>query len=42
MEPNNPLAYDPRLELHNPIMSMIGGHRGRIDRENYEDHTFDY
>ena len=42
MEPNNPLAYAPRFELHNPIMSIIGGHRGRIDRENDEDHTFDY
>ena len=32
-EPNDTLAYDPGLELHHPIMSMIGGHRGRLDRE---------
>ena len=32
-EPNYPLAYDPGLELHHPIMSMIGGHGGRLERE---------
>ena len=29
-DPNNPLAYAPGLELHHPIMSMIGGHGGRL------------
>ena len=25
-KPNDPLAYDPGLELHHPIMSMVVGH----------------
>ena len=25
-DPNDPLAYDTGLELHHPIMSMLGGH----------------
>ena len=33
MEPNSPLAYAPLLELHHPIMSMLGGHGGRLERE---------
>ena len=32
-EPNDLFAYAPRLELHHPIMSMLGGHRGRVERE---------
>ena len=28
-EPNDPLAYDPGLELHHPIMSNIGEHEGQ-------------
>ena len=31
-KPNDTLAYDLGLELHNPIMSMIGGHRGQLYR----------
>ena len=31
MEPNAPLAYATGLELHHPIMSMLGGHGGRLD-----------
>ena len=34
-EPNDNLAYAPGLELHHPIVSMIGGHGEplEIDRE---------
>ena len=32
-EPNYPFAYDLGLELHHPIMSMLGGHGGRLERE---------
>ena len=35
-EPNAPLAYAPVLELHHPIMSMLGGHRGQLVREKYK------
>ena len=31
-ETNAALTYATGLELHHPIMSMIGGHRGRLDR----------
>ena len=31
-EPNDPLAYAPVLEHHHLIMSMLGGHRCRLDR----------
>ena len=30
--PNDPLASDPGLELHQPIMSMLGGNGGRLER----------
>ena len=30
-EPNDPLAYAPVLKLCHPIMSMLGGHRGRLE-----------
>ena len=33
MDPNDPLAYAPGLELHQPIMSTIGETRGRLERE---------
>ena len=32
-EPNAPLAYTPGLELHHPIMSILGCHGGRLERE---------
>ena len=32
-EPNALLAYAPGLEHHHPIMSTIGVHRGRLERE---------
>ena len=32
-EHNNPLVYAPVLEHHQPIMSMIGGHGGRLERD---------
>ena len=28
-EPNAPLAYAPVLELHHPIMNMLGAHVGQ-------------
>ena len=28
-----PLPFAPGLELHHPIMSMIGGHVGRLESE---------
>ena len=28
-EPNATLAYAPRLEIHHPIMSKLGEHRGQ-------------
>ena len=31
--PNAPLASAPVLELHQPIMSILGGHGVRIERE---------
>ena len=31
MEPNSPLVYDMVLELHHPIMSMLGGNGGQLD-----------
>ena len=33
MEPSEPLAYDPGLETRHPIMNMIRGHGGLLDRE---------
>ena len=33
VEPNAPLAYDLLLELHHPIVSTLGKHIGRLDRE---------
>ena len=32
-EPNAPLDYDPGLEHHHPIISNIGEHICRLDRE---------
>ena len=32
-EPYAPLAYAPVSELHHPIMSMLGEHRCRLERE---------
>ena len=32
-EPNATIAYALGLETHQPIMSMLGGHGGRLDRE---------
>ena len=32
-DPNATLAYDPCSELHQPTMSMLGGHRGQLERE---------
>ena len=32
-EPNDPLAYAPRLEYHHPIMSRLGETGGRLERE---------
>ena len=34
-EPNATLAYAPGLEPHQLIMSKIGGHGGRLEREIY-------
>ena len=31
-EPNPHIAYNPGLELHHLIMSMLGGHRRQLDR----------
>ena len=31
--PNAPLASAPGKELHPPIFSMIGMHRGQVNRE---------
>ena len=31
-DPNAPLAYDPELEPHHPIVSMLGGHVGWLER----------
>ena len=31
-EPNAPIDYAPKLEHHHPIMSMLGDHRGRLER----------
>ena len=33
MEPNAPLAYAPGLEMHHPIMSILGGGRCQLERE---------
>ena len=33
VEPNAPLAYALLLELHHPIVSTLGKHLGRLDRE---------
>ena len=30
-EPSDPLAYGPGSEHHRPIMSIIGGHGGRLE-----------
>ena len=30
---NDPFAYAPRLEIHHPIMSILGAHRGQLGRE---------
>ena len=35
-EPNAPLAYDPGLEHHQPIMSTFGEPGGRLERERDE------
>ena len=32
MDPNDPLAYAPGLEIHHPTMSMLGGHGGQLER----------
>ena len=32
-EPNAPFAYAIGFERHHLIMSMLGGHGGRLDRE---------
>ena len=32
-KPNTPLASAPVLELHHPIMIMLGGNIGRLERE---------
>ena len=32
-EPNAPIASARGLELHHPIISMLGGHGGRLERE---------
>ena len=32
-KPNATLDFSPGLESQHPIMSMLGGHRGRLDRE---------
>ena len=34
-EHNAPLTYAPGLELHHPIMSMLGGHGGQLERDYY-------
>ena len=31
-DPNAPLAYDMGLELHHPILSTSGAHRGQLVR----------
>ena len=33
MEHNDPLDYAPGTELHRFIMSTLGGHGGRLERE---------
>ena len=30
IEPNSPLAYAPGMEIHHPIMSMLGGERRTV------------
>ena len=32
-EPNAPISSDPVLEIHHPIMSKLGGNRGRLNRK---------
>ena len=32
-DPNAPLSYAMVLELHHPIMSMVGGNRVRLERD---------
>ena len=32
-ETNYPLAYDPGLKTHHPIMSTLGSHKVQLDRE---------
>ena len=32
-EHNDHLAYDTGLELHHPIMSTLGAHKGQLERE---------
>ena len=34
--PNAPLASAPGLELHHPIVSMLGGSRDRLERDRYK------
>ena len=34
-EPNAPLTYALGSEHHHPIMSKLGGHGGRLERERY-------
>ena len=31
VEPNSPLTYGPLLELHHPVMSMLGGNGGWLE-----------
>ena len=33
-ESNDPLAYDPGLELHHLIMSVLGGSGGQLERDS--------
>ena len=32
-EDNAPLSYAPGMEIHRLIMSMIGGHRGQLEKD---------
>ena len=32
-DPNAPLIYAPVLELHNPILIILGGRGGQLERE---------
>ena len=37
-EPDSPLDYAMGTDLHRPIMSKLGEHRGRLYRERYSAH----